>query len=161
MQSSAFFRTALARDLGGWRPEVSYVADNDLWLRIALAAPCARVLGLWSRYRVHESQRDGQADNIAREWRQAIDSLLPGLPWNLRRAARLGCLMTEHRYYGPQRSWWERTRLLYRAVAVDPCCMLWSDFPRIELLMPLRVPLSRGKQALRRLLGHPHTVPAV
>jgi glycosyltransferase involved in cell wall biosynthesis len=154
MQPSAFFRTRLARDIGGWRPEVSYVADNDLWLRMALAAPFARVPGVWSRYRLHEAQRDTQAERIAREWRAAVEPLLPRLPGKLRRAARLGCLLTEHRY-GLHRPWPERTRLLYRAAALDPRCVLWDDFPRVELLMPLRVALSKCKRALLRLLGRP------
>jgi glycosyltransferase involved in cell wall biosynthesis len=154
MQPSAFFRTRLARAVGGWRPEVSYVADNDLWLRMALAAPFARVRGVWSRYRLHEAQRDTQAEHIAREWRAAVEPLLPRLPGKLRRAARVGCLLTEHRY-GLHRPWPERTRLLYRAAALDPRCVLWDDFPRVELLMPLRVALSKCKRALRRLLGRP------
>jgi glycosyltransferase involved in cell wall biosynthesis len=158
MQPSAFFRTQLARDLCGWRPEVSYVADNDLWLRMALTAPFARAPGVWSRYRVHDAQRDTQAERIAREWRQAVEPLLPRLPSHLRRAARLGCLMTEYRY-SLHRPWHERTRTLYRAVALDPRCVLWPDFPRLELLMPLRVALSKGKRALRRLLGCPAPVP--
>jgi glycosyltransferase involved in cell wall biosynthesis len=158
MQPSAFFRTRLARDVGGWRPEVSYVADNDLWLRMALEAPFARVPGVWSRYRFHEAQRDTQAERIAREWRQAAESLLPRLPPHLRRAARLGCLMTEYRY-SLHRPWQERTRTLYRAVALDPRCVLRRGFPRLELLMPLRVALSKCKRALRRVLGRPVTAP--
>src|SRR5262249_38560453 len=88
IQSSAFFRTEAARAAGGWRPQVSYVADNDLWLRLALAGPVARVPGLWSRYRFHEAQRDSQAERIVREWRQAVEELQPRLSPRLRRAAR-------------------------------------------------------------------------
>ena len=35
-QPSAFFRAAVSRSVGGWRAEVSYAADADFWIRIAL-----------------------------------------------------------------------------------------------------------------------------
>jgi glycosyltransferase involved in cell wall biosynthesis len=149
LQSSAFFRTRAARDAGNWRPTVSYVADNDLWLRMALHGPFARVEGVWSRYRFHEAQRDTQKERIVREWRKAVADVWPQLSPGLRRAARLGCHLTAHRYSG-HLPWWERTRTLYAAVATDPRCLLAPDFPRIELLQPARQILSWCK---RRLLG--------
>jgi glycosyltransferase involved in cell wall biosynthesis len=149
MQPSAFFRTRVAREVGGWRPEVSYVADNDLWIRMALRGPFARVPGVWSRYRFHEAQRDTQQERIVREWGLAVADVLPNLSPRLRRAARLGCHLTAHRYSG-HRPWWERTRMLYAAVATDPRCVLEPDFPRIELLQPARQALSWCK---RRVLG--------
>jgi glycosyltransferase involved in cell wall biosynthesis len=149
MQPSAFFRTRLAREVGGWRPSVSYAADNDLWLRMALRGPFARLPGVWSRYRFHEAQRDTQADRIARAWRQAIADVWLELPPRLRRAARLGCHLTDHRYAG-HRPWWERTRILYAAVATDPRCVLARDFPRVELLEPAWQMLSWCKRCARR-----------
>jgi glycosyltransferase involved in cell wall biosynthesis len=149
LQSSAFFLTRTAREVGGWRPAVSYVADNDLWLRLALVGPFARVEGVWSRYRFHEAQRDSQQERIVREWRQSVADVWPQLPGRLRRAARLGCHLTAHRYSGHRR-WWERTRTLYAAVATDPRCLLTPDFPRLELLQPARQLLSWCK---RRVLG--------
>jgi glycosyltransferase involved in cell wall biosynthesis len=149
VQSSAFFRTRSAREEGGWRPSVSFVADNDLWLRMALLGPFARVAGVWSRYRFHEAQRDTQQERIVREWRQAVADVWPRLSRRLRRAARLGCHLTAYRYSG-HRPWWERTRTLYAAVATDPRCVLAPDFPRIELLQPARRLLSWCK---RRVLG--------
>ena len=67
-----FFSTSLARQLGNWRPEISYVADNDLWLRMALAGPVERRSGTWSRYRFHKAQRDVQRQRIVREWEQSV-----------------------------------------------------------------------------------------
>lgn len=149
IQCSAFFRTALAKKLGGWRQELSYVADNDLWLRMALEGDFRRVAGVWSRYRFHEAQRDTQSARIVREWRTAVEELRPRLAPRLRRAAQLGCLMTEHRY-APMGQWWPKTRALYRALAIDPRCVKRPDFPRLELLQPFRQVLSRCKQLLLR-----------
>jgi glycosyltransferase involved in cell wall biosynthesis len=149
IQCSAFFRTHLAREVGGWRPEVSYVADNDLWLRLAMNAPCARVVGVWSRYRFHDAQRDNQGQRIVRDWQRAIGDLQPNLPPRLRRAARVGCYLTAHRYASKE-DWWSRTRALYCVVATEPRCLLWREFPRIELLQPLRQLLSRLKRILLR-----------
>ena len=151
MQSSAFFRTATAVQLGGWQSDISYVADNDLWLRIALVGPCLRVPGVWSRYRIHEEQRDSQAGRIVRDWNHCVERLLPKMTASQRRAARVGCHFTAYRY-AKSGDWWGRTKSLYSAVATDPRCLLWRDFPRIELLQPLRQLLSRGKRQLRRLL---------
>ncbi len=151
MQSSAFFRTATAVELGGWQSDISYVADNDLWLRIALSGPCVRVPGVWSRYRFHEEQRDSQAERIVRDWKKCIERLLPKMTDSQRRAARLGCHFTAYRY-AKSADWWGRTKSLYYAVATDPRCLLWRDFPRIELFQPLRQLLSQGKRQLRRLL---------
>ena len=149
MQSSAFFRTDVAKRLGGWRPEVSYVADNDLWLRIALEGPCLRVPGVWSRYRFHEEQRDTQSERIVRDWYKCIDSLAPQMSPSLRKAAQVGCCLTSYRY-AKSSDWWGRTKSLYSAVAADPRCVVWKEFPRIELLQPVRQLLSKCK---RRLLG--------
>src|SRR5262249_43425810 len=136
--------------------EVSYVADNDLWLRMALAAPFRRIPGTWSRYRIHETQRDTQRQRIVREWDQAVRELWPNLSWSLRRSAKVGCHLTAHRYSAPG-AWWERSCHLYAAVASDPSCLLWREFPRVELLQPLRQALSRCKRALLRLppVSHP------
>jgi hypothetical protein len=152
MQPSAFFRTRLARDVGGWRPELGYVADNDLWVRMAVVGRFARVPGVWSRYRFHEAQRDTRAQRIVREWEQAIEDFLPRLSPRLKRAARLGCRLTAYRYAG-QGHWWRRTRALYAAVAIDPRCLLWPDFPRLELLQPARQVLSWCKQRCLRWLA--------
>lgn len=147
MQSSAFFRTDVARELDGWRQEVSYVADNDLWLRIALRGRCRKVDGVWSRYRIHEAQRDSQSEKIVRDWNKSIEYLLPELNASQRRAARVGCYLTAHRY-AKSGDWWGRTKALYRAVALNPACVFWSDFPRVELFQPLRQALSRMKRFL-------------
>lgn len=151
MQSSAFFRTSAARRLGGWRAEFAYVADNDLWLRMALDGDLRRIPGVWSRYRLHEEQRDTQSQRIIRDWNRCIDDLSPRLTPRLRRAARVGCHLTARRYAPPQ-DWWARTRNLYAAVGADPRCLFWSDFPRRELLQPVRQFLSRCKRAV---IGRP------
>jgi glycosyltransferase involved in cell wall biosynthesis len=145
MQSSCFFRTQVAKDLKGWQQEVSYVADNDLWLRIALKGPCQKIAGVWSRYRIHEAQRDSQSERIVRDWNKSIEQLLPSMNASQRRAARVGCCLTAYRY-AKAGDWWGRTKALYRAVGLNPTCVFWQDFPRIELLQPARQILSRTKR---------------
>jgi glycosyltransferase involved in cell wall biosynthesis len=148
IQCSAFFRTEHARRLGGWRASVGYVADNDLWLRLALEGPARRVPGTWSVYRYHPGQRDDQRARIVREWERAVRDQWRRLSPPERRAARVGMHLTAHRYAAPG-AWWDRTRHAYAAVANDPTCVVWRDFPRRELLQPVRQVLSRGKRALR------------
>ena len=147
MQSSAFFRTEAALLLGGWRSEVAYSADNDLWLRMALQGPFRRVPAVWSRYRLHEQQRDTHGSRIVKDWRQSIDDLSAKLSPRLRRAARVGCHLTAYRY-AAQHDSGGKTRSLYAALAADPRCLFWAEFPRIELLQPLRQALSRCKRVL-------------
>ncbi len=151
IQSSAFFRLERARAVGGWRAQFSYVADNDLWLRMALRWPVLRIPGVWSRYRFHDAQRDVQGQRIIREWNSLVQELTVALPRPVRRAARVGCRLTEYRYVGADH-WWRRTGALYAAVATDPHCLTWDMFPRRELLQPLRQVLSRGKRSMLRVL---------
>jgi glycosyltransferase involved in cell wall biosynthesis len=92
-QPSTFFRMALAKDLGGWREEVPYAADTDLWLRMAMLAPAAKIDRLMAERSVHEAQRDTQGARIARDYARAIDTL-PGL------AARAGKWLMANRYDG-------------------------------------------------------------
>lgn len=61
--SGVMVRTDLVRELGGFDPALSNLADYDLWIRLGLAAPVAVVDRPLVGYRVHPS---GMAHNVRR-----------------------------------------------------------------------------------------------
>lgn len=146
MQSSAVFRTEAAREVGGFRPQHGYVCDSEMWLRIGRRYPLVRVEGVWSRYRVHGEQRDAQAERIQREWWAMIESLRPELSAREWRHARVGAYLTEHRY--GDRFGWRRACALWRALALKPSALGWPEFPRGDLLLPVRWVGSRVLRGL-------------
>jgi len=120
-QPSTFFRMALAKTLGGWREEVPYAADTDLWLRMALQAPARKIDRLMAERSVHEAQRDTQGKRIVRDYTRAIETL-PGLdatPARVRRAARAGTLLMANRYDADAGAF-ARAGRLWRAVMHMP-----------------------------------------
>lgn len=101
-QPSTFFRLNLAQSLGGWREDVPYAADTDLWLRMALQAPARKLDRLLAQRSMHEAQRDTQGTKIARDYGKMIDSLLPQFQaQGLGGAARAGKLLMANRYGKP------------------------------------------------------------
>lgn len=120
-QPSTFFRMDLAKSLDGWREEVPYAADTDLWLRMALRAPARKIDRLMAERSMHEAQRDKQGARIVRDYARAIDTL-PGLscaPARVRRAARAGKQLMANRYDG-QSGEWTRVARLWKAVLDYP-----------------------------------------
>ena len=112
-QPSTFFRLPLAKSLGGWREEVPYAADTDLWYRIALRTGARKLDRLMAARRLHEAQRDRHGDRIIRDYTRMI-ATLPGLAaasGPVRSAARAGVLMIRNRYGKDEGSWtrWWRT----------------------------------------------------
>jgi hypothetical protein len=104
-QPSTFFRMDLAKSLGGWRTEVPYAADTDLWLRMAMLAPAIKIDRLMAQRSVHEGQRDTQGACIISDYRRMINSL-PGLSSaepRIRAAARAGQILIANRYEQPPR----------------------------------------------------------
>ena len=151
-QPAAFFTAAAARVVGGWRAGVSYAADADFWLRIALSQPVLKIDRLMARYRYHPAQRDQQRDRILRDWETMIASLAahPGMTPRLARHARMGVHLARYRYTDAGR-WLGRSLHVYRAVLANPRAIGHRNFPRRELLLgrtPLFALLSRVKRAL-------------
>jgi len=116
-QPSTFFRLDLARSLGGWREEVAYAADTDLWLRMAFRAKARKLDALMAKRRVHDKQRNNQGARIIRDYSRAIESLddLRQAPRRLQRAAAAGVLLVANHYasgdsYG--KKLWRRWRAL-------------------------------------------------
>jgi glycosyltransferase involved in cell wall biosynthesis len=152
-QPAAFFRADVARGVGLWRPEVSYVADADYWMRIALRFPVAKIDRTLARYRYHAEQRDRHSDRIVRDWERMIGDLLadPVMTPSLARFARMGVELARYRYADP-RHWARRTGHLYRAAMANPRAVTHPAFPRSELL-PGRAPIWSALSRIKRGLG--------
>ena len=150
-QPSTFFRMATAKSLGGWRSEVPYAADTDLWLRMALQAPAARIPRLMAERSMHEGQRDGQGDRIVRDYARAIDTL-PGLAAasrGVRGAARAGKLLMANRY-GTDTSELARVSRLWRAGLAYPSLLKRYPF---YALVPGGPALRATSSRWARVLG--------
>lgn len=98
-QPAAFFSLALARELGGWRPEIPYAADTDLWMRMAFRAKVLKIDRVMGKHRIHPAQRDRRGENIIRDYRRMQESLpeLKARP-DLQRAAAAGLALIVGRY---------------------------------------------------------------
>ena len=152
-QPAAFFRSDVARQTGHWRPEVSYAADADYWLRIAASHPVRKINRLMGRYRYHPEQRDKQAAKIARDWQKSVLDLLATHSFSpkTKRFARMGIFLAKYRY-APQEAWFWRTWYLYGALLCNPSAVTSQHFPKRELL-PGREPVWKILSRLKRTLG--------
>ena len=151
-QPGTFFTRVALEAAEGWRSEVSYAADADFWLRIALRYPVCKLNRVMARYRYHPLQRDRQQASICRDWEKMIADLLANfeLDSRTRRYARSGIFLARHRYTNSQH-WWPRTKALYGAVLANPAVLTQPGFPKRELFPgrdPIWKQLSRAKQAL-------------
>ena len=150
-QPSTFFRMALAKQHGGWREEVPYAADTDLWLRMALRHPALKLDRLMAERSMHEAQRDAQGARIVRDYARAIDTL-PGLAEadsSVRRAAEAGKWLMANRYDAGAGEW-ERVARRWRAIRAWP--PLRSRFSPRELI-PGGNALRAAASRLARRMG--------
>lgn len=123
-QPSCFFRLALARELGGWRADVPYAADTDLWFRMMLRAGARKIDAVLAKRRMHEAQRDVQGARVIRDYTLMIHDLFAvyGAPPEYRNAADAGVLLQMNRYgYGEpeatKRQRWAEAARLYPPLA--------------------------------------------
>jgi glycosyltransferase involved in cell wall biosynthesis len=143
-QASAFFRTALARELGGWDDRY-FVCDTELWLRMMFRTQVVKLDALMSSARLHGVRRDHQKRKIwDAYWRMIEDSAdLKKAPARLRGAARAGAhalVLTHNPYAEP----WRVPYHCWRAVLAHP---------RGHLAVVPRSSLVPGLGRLRGLLG--------
>jgi glycosyltransferase involved in cell wall biosynthesis len=152
-QPSAFFRRDVAREVGGWRQEVSYAADADYWMRIAVKHKVVKLDRLMARYRYHSEQRDIQSARIAQDWEKTIRSLLDHNDLNkeAKRFARMGIHLAKYRYT-PETSWLRRSWYLYRAFFSNPCAVVDKRFPKREFVIG-REPIWKLLSSIKRSLG--------
>ncbi len=131
-QPSTFFRLGLAKKLGGWRSQVSYAADTDLWLRMALQRPARKIDRLMAQRSMHAGQRDTQRARIVRDYALMIDLLGPAIrARGLSGAARAGTLLMANRY-GEAGRHLSKTWRLWQAVCAYP--KLLSRVPALSLV---------------------------
>ena len=150
-QPSTFFRMDVAKRLGGWREEVPYAADTDLWLRMAMQSPARKIDRLMAERSMHEAQRDTQGLRITRDYARAIDTL-PGLsdaPREVQRAARAGKMLMALRY-DTGAGHLVRVMRLWRAAISHPA--LFRRYP-LRAFIPGGGPLREFVSKLARKVG--------
>jgi glycosyltransferase involved in cell wall biosynthesis len=152
-QPSAFFRAAMSREVGGWRREVSYVADADYWLRLSVRHAAVKIDRMMARYRYHTEQRDSQRSKIARDWELMARDLLAtnSVDEEAKRFARMGIYLAKY-HYTPESDWVMRTRHLYRAALANPKAVFNPRFPKRELLIG-RGPIWKFLSKVKGRLG--------
>lgn len=134
-QPTAFFRRELALELGGWNPEIPYVPDIDLWIRLAFRAEVAQLDAVLAAYRSHPGQRDKHRQNIYRDYLRMLELSreIPAAPRPLRRAAAAGAALLKFRYGGP----WtdaELTRAAWKALWMRPALLFSRLLPKHRLV---------------------------
>jgi len=152
-QPAVFFRAEAAREIGGWRAEVSYAADADYWMRIALRYRVLKMDRLLARYRYHSSQRDVHKDRILRDWERMVAELVaqPAMTPRLLRYARMGVHLARYRYT-PEERWAKRSLHLYSAALANPGGLAHPNFPKSDLL-PGRRPIWSLLSRIKRAVG--------
>jgi len=152
-QPTAFLRSGVLQKVAGWRQEVSYVADADFWIRIAVRHRVAKLDRLMGKYRYHSEQRDSQRAKIARDWQQMVADLLASEEFDksTRRFAKMGIHLAQYRY-ASESEWFKRSIHLYRAALANPSEVLNSSFPKRELIIG-REPIWRILSRLKRRMG--------
>lgn len=150
-QPSAFFRYELLDVLGGWDDRIPYAPDTDLWLRMAFRTEVRKLNAFLSQRRVHDEQRDTQAERIARDFARMIEQSadIAGAPPEIRRAAHAGKHLMRVRYNGTGSDWYAAWCLM-RAGACDRACLDLPRLTRYLCWLPLRRQLSKVKQLLQR-----------
>lgn len=153
-QPAAFFTAEALHAAGMWREDISYAADAEFYLRIAMRSPVKKLDRVLARYRYHDEQRDKAAERIQRDWNTAIEPLTRSDDRRLRRYARSSIDLTLIRYT-PEAQWVRRTVALYRAVILNPALLGRREIRANREFLPGRYPIWRMLSRLKRLLGLP------
>jgi glycosyltransferase involved in cell wall biosynthesis len=151
-QPAAFFTAAAMKAAGEWRHDISYAADAEFYLRIAMRFAVKKIDRILARYRHHDEQRDTAAERIQRDWGAAIEPLTRSSDRRMRRYARSGIDLTRVRYT-PDARWVRRTIAAYRALLINPAVIRSADFRAIRDLLPGRYPIWRLLSKIKRRLG--------
>lgn len=151
-QPSAFFTAAAMRAAGPWREDISYAADAEFYLRVAMQFPVLRIDRVLARYRYHDEQRDRMSPKIQRDWRAAIAPLTRSSDPRLRRYARASTDLVRLRYE-PESHWIRRTVAAYRALLINPAVLRSAEFRHTRDLLPGRYPIWRMLSRMKRALG--------
>jgi glycosyltransferase involved in cell wall biosynthesis len=150
-QPAAFFTAQAMRDAGGWRDDISYAADAEFYLRIAMRFPVRKLDRVVARYRYHEEQRDKMFARVEHDWRAAVEPLTKSPDRRLRRYAKSGMDLVRLRY-APESQWVRRTIAAYHAMLVNPAVVRNREFRATRDLFPGRYPVWRMLSRLKRAL---------
>jgi glycosyltransferase involved in cell wall biosynthesis len=151
-QPAAFFAAEAMKIAGEWRHDISYAADAEFYLRIAMRFAVKKIDRILARYRHHDEQRDTAAVRIQRDWQAAIEPLTRSKDRRIRRYARSGIDLTRIRYT-PDTQWVRRTIAAYHALLINPAVIRSPDFRAIRDLLPGRYPIWRLLSKIKRRLG--------
>lgn len=152
-QCSAFFRTDLARQLGGWRKNY-FTCDWDLWLRMMFRTRVVKMNGVLAAWRVYPGQRTDRRAQVYESFRRMLDE-----SEDIRRGGwRVRCASAAARHligvsFGPRRG--TLARLSYLAGAVLWYPPIWPWLPQKERLIPGYGLLSRLRQRYLPALSGP------
>jgi glycosyltransferase involved in cell wall biosynthesis len=151
-QPAAFFTAQAMKSAGPWREDISYAADAEFYLRIAMRHRVRKLDQILARYRYHDEQRDKMADRVQRDWRAAVEPFTRSKDRRLRRYARSGIDLTCLRYE-PEARWVRRTKAAYHAMLVNPAVLRSREFRGTRDLFPGRYPIWKMLSRVKRLLG--------
>jgi len=151
-QPAAFFTAEALRVAGTWRDDISFAADAEFYLRIAMRFPVKKIDRILAQYRYHSEQRDTALQRIQRDWKTAIEPLTRSDDRRLRRYARASIDLTTIRYT-PDAQWVRRTLAAYHALMVNPAVIRNPDFRAIRDLLPGRYPIWRLLSRIKQSLG--------
>lgn len=92
-QASAFFTREALEAVGLWDLNLPYTPDVDFWIRVFFNFKVEKIDDVIATIRMHGEQRDNQGWKIVRDWNKMIakSSDVRDAPWNIRRAAKVGC----------------------------------------------------------------------
>lgn len=146
-QCSAFFRTALARTLGGWRKEY-FTCDWDLWLRMMFRTRTLKVDDALSSWRIYAGQRTDQHAKVYESFRRMIARAPEVRSGGVRvRLAALAAGQLIAVSFGPHRGPWHRLYHVLAATLLYP--WIWPYIPNKARFVPYRRLLSRSWNRLR------------
>lgn len=153
-QSAAFFRRELIDICGGWNEEISYVADTDLWLRIAFRTKVLKVNDFLGQHRAHENQRDKQALKISRDYCKMIDYSddIASASKEIKKAAKASKYLIKVRYNQTGQHWISAWNLL-NAGLIDKSVMQPKRIFFYALELPIRSFLSSFKRKITNFLS--------
>ena len=151
-QPAAFFRREIGTRAGAWREEISYAADAEFFLRIALESPVVKIDRVVAGYRYHDAQRDKAGARIIRDWEQAMQPYVRSPDRAIRRYARSGVDVVRI-HYTSETHWARRTWWRYRAIATNPALWHRREVVRDREMLPGHFPIMGILSCLKQALG--------
>ena len=148
-QPSAFFSRSALEAAGPWRDDISYAADAEFFLRIAMRLPVRKIDRTLAQYRYHAAQRDRASDRIIRDW-AAVVAPLARDP-RLGRYARSSVWVVRH-YYLAENRWIARTWALWRSVLANPAILRRPEVRAQREWIPGRYPIWKALSRVKRFL---------